>query len=480
MFVFYGEQVVVNGEFSTSPVRPMPRKKVIYRIAFLLLICLLVIVTRYVYRAASVINAYGAKIICSAVYLQHRSIQNVIEEELSAFPFSLATYTLNEQDSSVTGSVWGLVNRKAIYRNGLGATLVSDSSESQIRAQHFILPVKPSKNTDTIAWPNGNLLPDTLPSGIDPLKLDAILQQALNEYKDGDPVYTNAIVVLYKGQLVAEKYAHGYNKNSLLPGWSVAKSITAALTGILVKRGKLDVNAPAPVAEWKNTGKEKITLKQLLQQTTGLDYEEDYRKPSTATNMLFKKGNAAAYAAQLPLKYAPGSVFNYSSGNSNIISRIIRQATGERNYHAFPYEALFYKVGMYSMVLVPDASGTYVGSSFCYATARDYARFGLLYYNNGIWNNERILPEDWVKATIQPPAADTLQHYGYQFWLNGFNKNDPSQRWYADVPADMYFADGFGGQDIYIIPSKKLVVVRLGLHVMNENKLLKNIISTIR
>ncbi len=457
----------------------MPRKKVIYRIAFLLLLSLFIYGIGYIYQAMSIINAYGAKITCSAVYLQHRNVQNVTEEELSAFPFSLSTYTLNEQDSSVTGTMLGLAKRKAIYRRNLGATLVSDSNENQIRAQHFVLPPKPPNNGDTVAWPGGNRLPDTLPSGIDLLKLDTVLQQALNENKDGNPVYTNAIVVLYKGQLVAEKYAHGYDKNSRMPGWSVAKSITAALTGILVKQGKLDVSAPAPVAEWNGTGKEKIKLEQLLQQTSGLDYEENYRKPSAATRMLFKKGNAGAYAAQLPLAFTPGTVFNYSSGNSNIISRIIREATGEK-YHAFPYQSLFYKTGMYSVVLEPDASGTYVGSSFCYATARDYARFGLLYYNNGKWNNEQLLPEGWVKATVQPSAADTLQHYGYQFWLNGFDKNNPSQRWYPDVPADMYFADGFGGQDIYIIPSKKLVVVRLGLHVINENKLLKDIISTTR
>ena len=196
--------------------------------------------------------------------------------------------------------------------------------------------------------------------------------------------------------------------------------------------------------------------------------------------MLFRKGYAAAYAARLPLKYTPGSMFNYSSGTSIIISRIIRQAVDVKNYHAFPYEKLFYPIGMYSIVLEPDASGTYVGSSFCYATARDYARFGLLYYNRGTWNNKQILPKDWIKATVQPAATDALQHYGYQFWLNGFDKNNPSQRWYPDVPADMYFADGFGGQDIYIIPSKKLVVVRLGLHVTEENRLLREIISTIR
>ncbi|HRO45429.1 serine hydrolase [Agriterribacter sp.] len=458
----------------------MPGKKIIWRIVFLLLTGLLIFLARYIYLAAPVISAYGAKTACSAVYLQHRQIQTVIEEELSDFPFSVATYTLNEHDASVTGSVLGFAKRKAIYREGLGATLVNDSSETQIRAQQFRLPAKPVKYTDSIPWPNGDLLPDTLPGNIDSIALHSILQRALNEGGMAKSQHTTALAVVYDGQLIAEKYAAGYNKHTLMPGWSVAKSITGALTGILVKEGKLNVNAPAPVAEWKGTSRESITIKQLLQQTSGLDYEENYRKAGSATSMLFKKGNAAAYAAQLPLKYAPGSVFNYSSGNSNIISRIIRQATGEKNYHAFPYETLFYKTGMYSMVLEPDASGTYVGSSFCYATARDYARFGLLYYNNGIWDNERILPEDWVKATVQPPAANTLQHYGYQFWLNGFNKNDPLQRWYADVPADMYFADGFGGQDIYIIPSKQLIVVRLGLHVTDENRLLREIISTIQ
>lgn len=455
----------------------MPGKKIIRRIASLLLIGLFVFIARYIYLAATIISAYGAKTACSAVYLQHRKIQTVIAEKLSGFPFSVATYTLHEQDASVIGSVWGFAKRKAIYREGLGTTLVNDSSEARIRTQSFNLPVKPVTYTDSIPWPNGDLLPDTLPRNIDTIQLNVILQHELNA---SDGRHTNAVVVVYNGQLIAEKYADGYNKNTLMPGWSVTKSITGALTGILVKEDRLHVNAPAPVAEWKGTPKEKITLKQLLQQTSGLDYEENYRSPSTATDMLFKKGDAAAFAARLPLKYTPGSIFNYSSGNTNIISRIIRHAAGEKKYHAFPYEKLFYRIGMYSIVLEPDASGTYVGSSFSYATARDYARFGLLYYNNGKWNNEQLLPEDWVKATVQPTAADTLQHYGYQFWLNGFDKNNPLQRWYPDVPADMYFADGFGGQDIYIIPSKQLIVVRLGLHTTDENRLLREIISTIR
>jgi CubicO group peptidase (beta-lactamase class C family) len=261
----------------------------------------------------------------------------------------------------------------------------------------------------------------------------------------------------------------------------MAKSVTAALIGILVKEGKLKVKIPAPVPEWQkpNDSRHAITLEQLLQQTSGLQFEENYTKASEATNMLFKRGDMAAFAAQRPLQYKPGTVFNYSSGNSNILSRVIRQTLGESAYHSFPYEGLFYKIGMYSAILEPDASGTFVGSSFMYATARDWARFGMLYYNNGVWNGKQILPDGWVKKTSFPSAADSQKHYGYQFWLNGFDKKNLSKRIYADVPPDMYFADGFGGQEVYIIPSKKLVVVRLGLHSFDENGLLKSIIECV-
>jgi hypothetical protein len=247
-----------------------------------------------------------------------------------------------------------------------------------------------------------------------------------------------------------------------------------------VKEGKLNVNAPAPVPEWRANEKHKITLKELLQQTSGLDYREEYTWPAEATMMLFKKGDFAAYTACLPLKHEPGTMFNYSSGNSNILSRIIRQVVGEKEYSSYPYKSLFYKMGMYSMLLEPDASGTFVGSSYGYASARDFARFGLLYYNNGRFNGEQILPEDWVKESVEPSSADPLKHYGYQFWLNGLDKKDTTKRQLPDVPADMYYADGYGGQEVYIIPSKKLIVVRLGLYVIDENKFLKEVMAAIR
>ena len=188
----------------------------------------------------------------------------------------------------------------------------------------------------------------------------------------------------------------------------------------------------------------------------------------------------AAYTASRPLKIAPGTQFYYSSGNSNILSRIVRQTVGNSNYYSFIYDSLFHKLGMYSAVIEPDASGTMVGSSYVFATARDWARFGLLYYNNGIVNGQQLFTGDWVKQTITPFAADKLQHYGYQFWLNGFNKEMPSQRKFPAAPADMFYADGYAGQYVFIIPSKKLVIVRLGFKNFDENELLGKILACVK
>lgn len=444
------------------------------------LLSILVIGMVYAWRAFPIISGYGAKNLASAVYLQHRKPADVIKEDLGDFPLSLGTFTVNENDSSVTGSVWGFAKCKAIYREGLGCTLIKDFSEAEIKAQHFELPKKPILNTDSIPWPYGDKMTDTIPGNIDQALLGQAISNAMNATAKNKSCYTRAVLVMYDGKIVGEKYAAGFDKNTVMLGWSVSKSITAALTAILVKEGKLNIGAPAPVPEWKNTPKEKITIRQLLQQTSGLYFREDYTGPSEVTNMLFKHGDMAAFVAKLPLKDKPGTVFNYSSGNTNILSRIIRQTVGEKDYAAFPYKSLFHKINTYSILLEPDASGTYIGSSYSYATARDFARFGLLYYNNGMWNGEQILPPNWVKESIQPSEADKRKHYGYQFWLNGYDEKDSTKRWYPDVPADMFFADGYGGQDIYIIPSKKLVVIRLGLHALDENKFLKEVIRSVK
>jgi CubicO group peptidase (beta-lactamase class C family) len=454
--------------------------RIILRSLCALLILVLAIGVWYAWRAFPIISGFGVKNMASAVFLQHRNPADVLKEELAFFPVSLGTYTINKNDSSVTGSVWGFAKRKAIYRTGLGCTLVNDFTETEIRQQQFDLPDRVQINTDTIPWPYGDKITDSIPAAINkPLLLKAI-NNAMHAMHHNQPAYTRAVLVVYDGKIVAEQYAPGYDKNTVMLGWSMSKSLTAAVVGVLVKEGKLHPAAPAPVPEWKHTPKEKITLQQLLQQTSGLDYTEDYSSPSEATDMLFKRGDMAAFIAKLPLKFQPGTIFNYSSGNANILSRIIRQTVGDTHYASYPYDSLFHKINMYSLLLEPDASGTYVGSSYSYATARDFARFGLLYYNNGVWNGQQILPVNWVKESIQPAAADRFKHYGYQFWLNGLNEQDSTKRLYPDAPADMFFADGFGGQNIYIIPSKKLVIVRLGVRGMDENKFFKEVMQAVR
>ncbi|MEP6846994.1 MAG: serine hydrolase, partial [Panacibacter sp.] len=398
----------------------MTIKKIILRSLLIIVLAAVSYAVYYCWVSFPIISGYGAKNMCSAVFLAGRSEEQERKEELGFSPMSLGTFTVDYEDSSVTGTVFGFAKRKAIYRTGLGATLINELSEEEIRNQKFRLAVRPHINADTIAWPMGDQLNTVTDSSVDKPQLQHAVEDIFIEKDTTKPIRTRAVIVVHNGNIVAEKYAAGFTKDTKLVGWSMTKSITSALTGILVKEGKLQVEEPAPVSEWKdaNDPRHIITLKNILQQTTGLDFVEDYSGSSDATIMLFQKAAMGSFTASLPAKDKPGSLFYYSSGNTNILSRIIRQTVGENDYHAFPYEQLFYKLGMYSTILEPDASGTFVGSSYSYGVARDWARFGLLYINNGVYNGERLLPEDWVKQTVTPADAATKGEYGYQFWLN--------------------------------------------------------------
>ncbi|GAA4329586.1 serine hydrolase [Flaviaesturariibacter amylovorans] len=453
------------------------RRKTIFRVLSVLLLLALVGGTVYAWRAFPIISGYFAKNMASAVFLQHRDPAAIEREDLSGFPFSMASYTVDLRDSSVSASVWGFARHKAIYRKGLGCTLLNDLPESAVRAQRFMLPSAPPR-ADSLPWPLGERVADSIPTAVNAQRLQAAIDGALSATSsEGKPALTRAFLVLYDGQIVGERYAEGVTKEQVQIGWSMSKSLTGALIGVLVKGGRLRLDAPAPVPEWKGTDKEKITLRHLLQQSTGLDFEEDYSKPCEVTNMLFRSDDMAAFTARRPLREAPGSRFYYSSGNSNILSRIIRHTVGEQDYAAFPYRALFHRIGMYSALLEPDASGTYIGSSYSYATPRDFARFGLLYANNGRWNGEQLLPDDWVAASIQPGPADPNKRYGCQFWLNGTKEDKPGERHFPDAPPDLFYAKGFGGQGLYVILSRKVIVVRMGQHPIDENTFLKNVLA---
>jgi CubicO group peptidase (beta-lactamase class C family) len=234
----------------------------------------------------------------------------------------------------------------------------------------------------------------------------------------------------------------------------------------MVKNGNLRLNDPAPVPEWQKAGdpRGKITLDQMLRMSSGLEFSEIYKPLYDAARMLYGSRDFAAYAAAKPLKAAPDDVWSYSSGTANIVSRIVRSESEKsyKNSYTFMREELFNKIGMYSAVPEADPSGTYVGSSYTFATPRDWARFGQLYLQDGVWNGERILPEGWVSYTTKPTPGAPKGEYGALFWLNAGPASDPGKRRWPSAPADTYSADGYQEQKVIVIPSKKLVLVRFG------------------
>ncbi|MCW3106206.1 MAG: serine hydrolase [Segetibacter sp.] len=434
---------------------------------YIILLFLLVVVL-IVLKVFPIISGYGAKTICSNVFICNRLPADIIKNDLSSFPLNLGNYTVNMQEKSVTGTVIGLAKKKAVYRNGLGATLINGIDEQELLAQKISIATPPKTNQDPLDWPIGNRIKNTIPAGVDEQQLNAALDEAFSE--PGSKRGTRAVVVVHNGEIVAERYAAGFSANSKLAGWSMGKSITSALIGILVKQNKLYINAPAPVAAWKNDERNKITITDLMHMSSGLRWWEYYAAPSDATNMLYKEKNMADFALRKKLKNKPGTKFNYSSGSTNILSYIIRKSIGDTGYYRFPYEELFYKIGMFNTVFEVDASGTFVGSSYCFATARDWARFGLLYLNDGICNGQRILPEGWVKYTATPTKARLSvdeSSYGAQWWLNTPSTYNANKK-YPFVPDDCFRCQGYEGQYIWVIPSENLVIVRLALEKGNE------------
>jgi len=446
------------------------------RILWTLLTVLILVLAYGVYYINSllpIITGYPAKYLCSAVFVSGREQAEVEAMDLN---FSFIKYTKNEvnlQDSSVISSfLWG--KSKAIYRKGFGATLLRGIDEAELRKIKF--PVVPAAyNQDTIAWPMGNILPDTT-TNIDHDALEQITEKLMDE--DGYNGHAFAFMVVHKGIPVAEAYQPQFDAKTRFLSWSMAKSFTNTLAGILVKEGKWDINQPMSIPEWQTDDRKQITYNNLMQAESGLLWNEDYGNRSDVTVMLYCENDFARYAYDQPLEFPIGTKWYYSSGSANVVSYMMRKTLNDdQEYFRFPKTQLFDKIGMPDAIFETDASGTFVGSSYLYATARDYARFAMLYLNDGIFNGERILPESWVKYTTTP-AVDSKGQYGSLFWLN--KSHD-----FPSAPEDMYSCQGHDGQFIFIIPSQDLAVVVLGYspkpdHVMNCDELLSDIISVIK
>jgi CubicO group peptidase (beta-lactamase class C family) len=456
-------------------------KKIIKSVLFLLMGLLLLAMSYVLIYFPGVMTGMDAKIMCSCVYVMGRTPESVKSKELKVFPgLTWADFIFDDQDSSVTAKLlW--MESKAIFRRGLGCTLLAERSEDEVRSQQINAPSsRYPANARTILWPSGDSLIDKKIVGVNYEGVNSAINSAFADIDSLNPVNTHAVVVVYNGELIAEKYAEGFDSNSRLAGWSMTKSITNALIGILVREGKLNIHDPAPIQEWQNDERKKITIHDLLHASSGLDWQESYFIPTSDFHTMFiHRDDKPGFAASQNLKHQPGTVFQYSSGTTNILSRIIRQTVGDREYYKFPYNKLFYKVGMYSALMEPDASGTFVASSYSYASARDWARFGLLYLDDGVWNNERILPEGWVKYSITPAPAANRRQYGAQIWLNLGRIENPLDSYAPGAPPDTFLFEGFEENSVAVIPSKNLVIVRLGVTHNNNFNLVKLINSVI-
>lgn len=436
----------------------------------------------YAWRALPIISGYGAKNLCSCVFVSGRVVEDVKANELKVNPLlSVGTFKLNWSDSSAVGSVFGLVKKKAIYRKGLGCTLINDITEEELRNQKIVL-AEIEQPSDSSYWPFGKVIKDTLFENVDYDKLKLAIDNAFVETDPSVKLNTRGVVVVYKDQIIGEQYVDGFNEKTPQMGWSMTKSITATLIGMLAKDNLLDIYQKAPIDIWKNDERNEITIDHLMRMSSGLAWEEVYSGPSTAVSMLYEKADMGGFASMQPLKYNPDEVWYYSSGTSNILSKIIRTTTAD-SYYNYVRERLFSPLGMTSAVIEPDASGTYVGSSYMYASPRDWAKFGLLYLNNGNWNGEQLLPKDWITYVSTPTDAAPTAEYGAHFWLNANEASDDHYVYYPDAPKDLYSANGFEGQRVFIIPSKDMVIVRLGQTKkrgsFDFNKFLREVIASV-
>ena len=443
-------------------------------IPLLFVTAILVIITSQ-YPKLYLATGYGAKCLASGIFVAGRDVDGVIENDLD---YSFVKYTsskINYKEKSVTTSLFGLAKQKAIYREGLGCCLVDDSGFTESRSA-YSLQKKIADSSWKKNWPDGDSKSDTIFPEIDTTSLQCAVNKAFDD--PGAKIKrTAAVVVIYKGKLISEKY---WKEQSITPdtklwGWSMNKSIVNAMIGILVKQGRLAVFASAPVVEWLKDKRRDISVNDLLHMSSGLKWNEDYGDVSDVTTMLYRERNCYQSAISAPFEKKPNTEWKYSSGTANILSGIVRKTlNNDKLYFEFPYTELFRKIGMNSMVLEADTHGYFVASSYGYATARDWAKFGQFYLQDGVWKGDSILPKGWIFYT-RTTADAANGRYGAQFWLNRSKK-------LPDVPDDMFSCEGHRGQRICIIPSRQLVVVRLGFGEadFDHNQFLKDILSSFK
>lgn len=401
-------------------------------------------------------SGYSAKIVCSNVFIAGRDANEVLAVDVQApgHPLlKLMKVSVDKQRGMVSAGLFGVLGRSvAVARDGLGCASVPDGDTG--KARQTAIHGEPAANSQGALWPEGE-------------RVDASQKPDIAKIID-DPAMAGtgmrAVVVVKNGHIVAERYGEGFSSKTPLLGWSMTKTVNAAIVGTLVKDGKMAIDNKGLFAPWKADGRAAISLADLMAMSSGLEFNEDYGDVADVTRMLYLEPNMAGFAEAKPLTGEVGKVFSYSSGTAVMLSRLWQDTIGDkRKALAWPRTSMFEPLGMHSAVLEADEQGTFVGSSYLYATAHDWARFGQFLLQGGVWNGNQVLPVGFVDWMREPAPASKVYGKG-QLWIEApGDEETPGAGVAAGLPKDTYWMEGHDGQTVAIIPSEQLVVVRLGL-----------------
>lgn len=408
-------------------------------------------------------SGYVSHTICSGMFISGRDYEDLLANDIPTLERRLTRSQVDGNTITTKFGFWpfGYTSR-SVYRPGLGCARLEGGSVDELQGPASLQPdIAPTLRQD-LAWPQLTEQPEAVDTAALNLALNRAFSDTATDYEARQN--TRAIVIFHKGQLIAERYAEGFGPEMPLNSWSMTKSATSALVGILVGEGQIKLSDTTGLRGWDDPSdlRSKVTVEHLLHMTSGLEFNEGYENdPISDVNfMLMKARDLPEFAEQYPVTAEPGTRWSYQTASPVLLGRIIRDSFNtEEAYRHFHQRALFNKLGMQNAHYQMDGGGTYVGGAFLYATARDWARFGLMYLNDGIVNGEQILPKGWVELSTTPTeASQKARAYAAQFWLN----RPSAQPMMPDIPEDAYAARGHYGQSTFIIPSRQVVVVRMG------------------
>jgi CubicO group peptidase (beta-lactamase class C family) len=405
-----------------------------------------------------------AKVLCSAVFVSGR---DVAEAQRNSAYFLMAepdrqepvTVAVDREQRRVRATLKG-VTRTAAFYGDQGCVI---HPEGQERVFFTPVPVRSTlPDAPLMPWPMGDApAPAPWPARLDRAAITAAVDLAF-----ADPEgLTAAMVVVHQGQIIGERYMTGITKDTQLESWSMGKSLTATLVGLEVQRGSFRLDDPAPVPDWRRPGDPRgpIRVRDVMQMSSGLSFtgqDDRHLDPRTQYHDHFflyaGAVDAFKYAITSPVEFAPGTVGRYRNSDPMTLGFLVRQAVEQRGevYLTHPQRALFDRIGIRRQVLEPDPWGNFLLSGYDYGTARNWARLGMLYLQDGVWQGTRLLPEGFATFVRTPAPAWKRKEYGGQFWVNG------EGQW--NLPRDAYFMSGAGGQHTFVVPSHDLVVVRMG------------------